>query len=76
MISLDIDGRISNNLREQQGAEDGHLLLLLQVAAVAAEATEAVKAATARVAKRTMVARGQEDTRNFHRQIRDKHSWR
>jgi hypothetical protein len=36
------------------------LLLLLQVAA--AEAIEAVKAATAIVAKRTIVAKGQEDT--------------
>lgn len=59
------------NLREQQGAESGHLLPLPQV--TVAEATDAVKAAAARVAKRTIVTKGQEDKdiyQNFQRQSR------
>lgn len=52
--------RISNNLREQQGAESGHLLPMPQL--MAADAMDAVKAATARLAKRTIVANGQKDT--------------
>lgn len=71
MVSLWYQCESSKNLREQQGAESGHLLPLPHL--TAAEAIDAVKAATARLAKRTIVAKGQEDTgiyQNFQRRIR------
>lgn len=52
-----------HDLREQQGADDGHCVPLPQL--MAAEATVAVKAATATVLKLTIVAKSIQNSRNL-----------